>query len=260
MIALVIIAALLLVVFLFHAIMSIKEQKDFPAPGKLVSFDDEQLHIFSMGQKSDTLPTVIILHDCGECAPAVCHFSLMNELSTQYRVVTVERCGHGWSSDTFAQRTAADIVYEYRTVLQHSGEGGMPYILLPFGNALSFASYWQKNFPDEVEKIISVKTHNKAPANSILPSVIGILRECGFLRLYNLFVPVSDEQTGGNTAVYKALANSRTMSIPAREEIKAFVLSEPGKTDDGEVQFDENDTTALTNELFSYTKQVDLCE
>ncbi|MBQ6570713.1 MAG: hypothetical protein IJL87_10750 [Clostridia bacterium] len=220
MIYLYIAAAILLTVFLCNAVMTYIERGKYPFPGRTVSFDDEDIHLFACGNAENQ--KVIILHDCAECAPAVQHFELAQKLSEKYRVIIAERCGYGWSGDTYAKRTAEDIVYEYRTALQGAGENGEQYILVAFGAANEFAKYWSENFSDEVARVAGVESKTAKNYGKVCNALIAAAREMGFLRIYNLFALKDAPDFGGNKKAYIALANSRTMSAPMREELENF--------------------------------------
>ena len=65
--------------------------------------------------------TIVLLPGFGTSAPILDFTPLVNELAPDYRVVTVEPFGYGYSDGTDKDRTTANIVEEIHTAVQSLG-------------------------------------------------------------------------------------------------------------------------------------------
>lgn len=67
-------------------------------------------------------------------------------------LVYVDRAGNGYSDDTLKAQTVSQVVDDYRNALQKAGYEA-PYVLLPFSLGGLYATYWESNYPDEIEGV-----------------------------------------------------------------------------------------------------------
>jgi len=242
MTAIIIVSVLLITTTVINIILSYVEGMKFPAPGKIAEFDDTELHVYSRGKKDQSKPHVIILHDVADFAPAITHYELIKELSQNYRTVIVERSGSGWSGDTFAEKSAENVVFEYRKALAETREGNKRYILLAFGNSINYAESWKMTFPDEICGIVWVdkdaKKYNNITDIKIKPILLAIARELGFLRIYSLIFgkKFENQSTDNNGIILGELFCERIMSAPVRNEIE--YIAQNSVTDNKEICFD----------------------
>ena len=120
--------------------------------GQVVEVDGGKMHLYASG---DGEKTIVLLPGMGVALPSADFSPLMRKLSENYRVVTVEYFGVGFSSQTEKPRTTENYVEEIRMALR---EGGFqaPYVLMPHSISSVFSEYYASKYPEEVEAIISL--------------------------------------------------------------------------------------------------------
>ena len=99
--------------------------------------------------------TLIILPAFGVSSPVMQYKGLADALSSSFKVVIVEPLGYGYSLSTKAERSSKNIIKELREALQNAEIGG-PYTLLAFSTSSLYAEYYSREFPDEVNGLITV--------------------------------------------------------------------------------------------------------
>jgi len=135
-----------------NAIITSAEEKQYPAPGMLVTVHGSKMHIYSKGTGDKK---IVLLSGFGTQAPALDFKYLMDGLSTQYTVIVVEYFGYGWSDRTDAPRTVSNIVEETREALKLAGISP-PYILMAHSISGIYALYHAEKYPEEIEAIIGL--------------------------------------------------------------------------------------------------------
>lgn len=180
----VILAAVLLVITVFHQILKAYEQPIYPAPGKLVNVDGKKMHVFSKGAGAKT---IVMMSGHGTPSPVLDFTPLTDKLSMKYKVVVVENFGYGWSDSTSKKRTVENIVEETRTALQESGHKP-PYILLGHSISGIYTAYYANKYPAEVEAVVGDDTTFRGQHKYVnffrMPYLIGILlSDMGTLRI-----------------------------------------------------------------------------
>ena len=73
-------------------------------------------------------------------------------LSDSDLLVCIDRAGCGLSIDTDTPQTVQQIVADYRSALKHANIEP-PYILLPHAFGGVYATYWESQYPDEIEGV-----------------------------------------------------------------------------------------------------------
>ncbi|MBM7585478.1 pimeloyl-ACP methyl ester carboxylesterase [Bacillus pakistanensis] len=192
----------LLIGAVFHNVMSIYEQKKYPALGKLVEVDGRNMHIYTKGNGENT---IVLLSGLGTAAPVLDFEPLINELAKTNKIVVVEPFGYGWSDLTDKERTVENIVEELRTALNKSNIEG-PYILMPHSLSGIYSMYYADKYPDDIEAIIGIdftlpkalEYFNESPPS--LPKYMSLLSLTGMARLAlsispEDFLPIADKGT-----------------------------------------------------------------
>lgn len=145
---------LILSSYVEHRSLIEEEKQAYPAPGVLVTVNDEddKLHVYAEGKGKETL---VFMSGFGTSSPFYDFKVLFEELSDDYRVAVVERAGYGWSEITSSPRDIDTVLRETRTALQIAGESP-PYVLFPHSMAGLEALYWAHLYPDEVQAVIGL--------------------------------------------------------------------------------------------------------
>ena len=124
----------------------------YPAPGKLVSVNGHDMHVFSEGQGEKTF---VFMAGGGTSCPALDFKPLWSLLSDKHKIVVVEKAGYGWSELARDSRDLDTILYESREALQLAGVNP-PYYLVPHSMSGLEAIYWAQKYPSEVKAIIGL--------------------------------------------------------------------------------------------------------
>ena len=76
-------------------------------------------------------------------------------LEEDNRLVFLDRAGYGVSDDYKGDMTTEHVVEHYRTALKNAGIQA-PYVLMPHSMGGVYATYWQSQYPDEIEAAIII--------------------------------------------------------------------------------------------------------
>ena len=135
-----------------HKICSSRE-KDLLSPlGELVEINGHNMSVYTEGDGDKTL---IFMSGSGTCSPILDFKSLYSLLSSEYKIVVVEKFGYGFSDIVDEKRDIDIILSEMRMALDKAGIRG-PYVLCPHSLSGLEALYWAQKYPDEVEAIVGL--------------------------------------------------------------------------------------------------------
>ena len=191
---------LLLGTTLFHLVMSWRENKSIPPPGKSIAINNRQVHLWVKGSGTTT---VILDSSLG----GIEGYFLLESIASLTRICIYDRPGYGWSSPASKPRCSAEIVRELDLLLTKA-KIEPPYILV--GD--SFGSYnmrlYAHKFPHKVKGIVLTDgLHEAAMLNmpvavkavkylfisgfimSIFGSLLGIIRLLGTIGIFELIKP-----------------------------------------------------------------------
>ncbi|MER2086067.1 MULTISPECIES: alpha/beta hydrolase [Rhodococcus] len=98
--------------------------------------------------------TIVLLPGFGTSAPILDFKSLINELAPDYRVVTIEPFGYGYSDATDTDRTAENIVEEIHEAVQALGID--QYILMGHSITGVYALDYTAKYRDEVTAFVGI--------------------------------------------------------------------------------------------------------
>ncbi len=129
-----------------------KEADEYPAPGRMVEVNGQQLHVYAEGQGERTL---VFMAGHGTASPTIDFKPLWMRMVDEYRIVVIEKTGYGWSESSGSPRDLDTILEETRQALELAGEEG-PYVLVPHSMSGLEAIYWGQRYPEEVEAIIGL--------------------------------------------------------------------------------------------------------
>ncbi len=102
--------------------------------------------------------TIVLLSGWGTEDPVNDFTPLVNELSSDFKVVTLEYFGYGNSDVTETERSNKEIVKEIRTALDKLSNLNIkpPYILMPHSMSGLYSMYYANKYPNEVSSIIGI--------------------------------------------------------------------------------------------------------
>ena len=136
-----------------HIMLSVEADKIIPN-GKIVDVNGHSMHVYAEGEKGDK-PTLVFMSGSGTVAPVYDFKALYTKLSSEYRIVVVERAGYGYSEIYEISRDIDTMLSETRKALEEAGEKG-PYVLLPHSISGIEALYWAQQYPNEIAGIIGL--------------------------------------------------------------------------------------------------------
>lgn len=133
-----------------------KERKILAENGYInsVSVGDYSLNVLSFG-KEDGKHTIVAIAGLGVFDLPITMRQMTSEIEKENRVVFVDRAGYGMSDDNRKDQTNEQIVSDYRTALKNANILP-PYILMPHSIGGAYATYWESNYPDEIEAVMFI--------------------------------------------------------------------------------------------------------
>lgn len=139
--------------FIYHRIELKKEEAIWQnPPGQYVEVDGHKMHIYTEGEGNHT---IVLMSGWGDTSPYVNFLPLCKDLSTDAKVVIIERFGYGLSDVVKEERTFDKIVENDRECLSKAGIEG-PFVLCPHSIAGVEATLWAQKYPTEVEGIVGM--------------------------------------------------------------------------------------------------------
>ncbi|MBO4912593.1 MAG: alpha/beta hydrolase [Butyrivibrio sp.] len=139
--------------FTYNQIMLKKEAALWQnPPGQYVTVGGHKMHIYTEGEGDHT---IVLLSGWGDTSPYVNFLPLCQDLSTDAKVVILERFGYGFSDAVEGERTFDTILEEDREGLKQAGING-PFVLCPHSIAGLEATLWAQKYPAEVEGIVGM--------------------------------------------------------------------------------------------------------
>ncbi|MCD4714133.1 MAG: alpha/beta hydrolase, partial [Clostridiales bacterium] len=122
-----VILALNLAGFAVTQLRGTKELDQVKPYGELVEVDGKNMHVYKMGEGDKT---VVLMPGLGIALPSADFGPLMRTMKDDYKVVTVEYFGIGFSDVSDQPRTNENYIKELREALKKSGLKP-PYVLMP---------------------------------------------------------------------------------------------------------------------------------
>jgi pimeloyl-ACP methyl ester carboxylesterase len=143
------VAVLPLLGFSYQSLGKLIDRRRFPAPGRYVEANGQKLHIVEKGSG----PAVVF--EAGIASSCLAWATIEKELAKEFRVITYDRAGFGWSGRAKSPRTLENIVNELHALLEASGVQ-KPYLLVGHSYGGLIVRNYATRFPDEVSGLLLV--------------------------------------------------------------------------------------------------------
>lgn len=124
-----------------------------PPPGMLVDVGGYRLHLDCRGPVTFGQPTIVLEAGLGEWS--LTWAGLMPLLAERHRVCAYDRAGYGWSESRPGAPTAAAIVADLYTLLQHSGEPG-PFVMVGHSLGALYVRFFTDQHPEAVTGLVLI--------------------------------------------------------------------------------------------------------
>lgn len=117
-----------------------------------IDINAKQTRVYVKGSGQQT---VLLLSGFATVNPIDDFMPLIDKLSEDFTVVTIEYPGYGESDVTYAKRTNKAIVEEIRATLNELNIKP-PYVLMPHSMSGLYSLYYANNYPSEVKAIVGI--------------------------------------------------------------------------------------------------------
>ncbi|WP_188592399.1 alpha/beta hydrolase [Paenibacillus silvae] len=179
-----IIAALALfmgIVFVVNVICNGIEKKQIESYGQYVQVDGKKMNVSIQG---DGEQTIVLLPGQGTPTPVLDFKLLIDQLTSDYKVVAIEPFGYGLSDRTDKERTSENIVSEIHEAVEQLGL--KRYILMGHSITGLYGVSYVKQYPDEVMAFVGIDSSvpNQPGMDVKLPlKSMQFLQSSGLMRL-----------------------------------------------------------------------------
>lgn len=124
------------------------------AYGNQINVNGKRMSIECMGEETNPKPPIVLLPGLGSPSPVLEFKPLADELSNNFRVITVEPLGYGLSDPTSNKRSVENIVEELHSCLQELGLS--QYYLMVHSISGLYSVYYANQYPEEVCGFIGI--------------------------------------------------------------------------------------------------------
>lgn len=198
-------------IFVHNKTALAREAKLLKQPlGQMVEVDGHRMCVFVQGEGTRT---IVFLSGSATVSPILDFKSLYALLSDDFRIVVIERFGHGFSDVVQTERSFGTILRQDREALERLGIEG-PYVLCPHSIAGLEAILWAQAYKDEVEAIVGLdmavpRCYDDFDFESTkrLGRLAHIARKTGVVRLLYNEASAPKGLSRDEKALYRALAN-----------------------------------------------------
>lgn len=223
-------------IFIYNKIMLASEKPLIEKTiGQYVEVDGHKMNIYTEGQGKRTL---LFLSGSGTAAPVLDFKSLYSLLSSDYKIVVIEKFGYGFSDVVNTERSFDTILRQDREALSKAGIEG-PYILCPHSMSGLEAIMWAQNYPDEVEAIVGLdmslpRTYDNWNWDRTikLEKLAAFARQLGIVRLYYSDSQLPEKLSDKEKKIYRALA--------AKKAVNTCIINEGLAVPDAVTEIDSN--------------------
>lgn len=167
----IVIAALVIVGFVYEQISEFIDQKTLKPPGQMIQVGDHKMHIYCTGENKNGSPTVIL--EAGDGDNYTTWHKVQPEISQFTQVCSYDRSGVGFSEGTADRRTNDDVVTELESLLKNANVDG-PYIMVGHSLGGFYTRLFTKNNRSQVIGLVQVdpSVEQMAPfENESIPAI-----------------------------------------------------------------------------------------
>ena len=191
LVAFAVIAVCLTGLFIYNKIMLKKDAGLLKEHvGQMVEVDGHDMCVYSEGEGDHT---IVFMSGWGEPSPIYDFKALYSQLSSDYRIVVIEKFGYGFSDEVDDRRSFYTILRQDREAREKAGITG-PFVLCPHSLSGVEAILWAQKYPDEVEAIVGLdmmvanaNIQSKYEVlNNLALDINNIAKNIGFLRFINV--------------------------------------------------------------------------
>ena len=218
-----------------------KHERNMETDTDIFNLDEEKMIILITGASHTSGPTIgisvgegektlVLMAASGTVCPSLDFKNLYSSLGDDYRIVTVEKFGYGYSDIVNRPRDIATILSDTRAALSGAGISGS-YILCPHSYSGLEALYWAQTYPDEVEAIIGLDmafpdAYNYTKGGALVEPYYLVqngLINLGIGRFFSddTFLPEGDFLSETEEKIYIALVNRIGNNIDVAKEASA---------------------------------------
>jgi pimeloyl-ACP methyl ester carboxylesterase len=156
----------------------------YPAPGKMVTVGNHQLHLICTGKGS---PTVVL--EMGIGTDWISWRPVSERLAQFHQVCVYDRAGYAWSEPGPMPRTALQDANELHAMLANAPVAG-PYLLVAHSFGAYIARMYASRFADTLSGIVMVDPIQEEDGHNPIPGprgVLALLPPVGLDRLKRLY-------------------------------------------------------------------------
>ncbi|PYE48072.1 alpha/beta hydrolase [Paenibacillus barcinonensis] len=169
------------IVFVVNVISNGMEKKQIDSYGQYVQVDGKKMNVSIQG---DGEQTIVLLPGQGTPSPVLDFKLLIDQLTSDYKVVAIEPLGYGLSDRTEKERTTENIVSEIHEAVEQLGL--KRYILMGHSITGLYGVSYVKQYPDEVMAFVGIDSSvpNQPGMDVKLPlKSMQFLQSSGLMRL-----------------------------------------------------------------------------
>lgn len=178
------VVVLLIVVFLatvyvVNVVASKSEQSKIQPYGQSVAVDGKNMNVLIQGEGKQT---IVLLPGFDTASPALDFKPLIEQLSSNYKVVVIEPFGYGLSDITDKPRTVDNITNEIHEALQQLNIN--KYILMGHSISGIYGLDYVNKYPNEVTAFAGIDTSFPTQPTEVMDTEsVSLLQKSGFYRL-----------------------------------------------------------------------------
>lgn len=139
-----------LILFGYEFYASLRDQKRYAPPGRLVDVDGRPMHLLALGEGDMT-----VVLEAGSGGYSLEWDLVQREVATFTRVASYDRAGYGWSGTGAKPRTGGRIAEELHKLLKNA-EIPPPYVLVGHSIGGYFIREFTRRYPDEVAGMVLI--------------------------------------------------------------------------------------------------------
>ena len=221
--------------FIYQAIATTIDRRNYPPPGQMVDVGGYRLHLYCAGENVTGDPTIILEQGLGNTSAAWAR--VQSGIAQTTRVCAYDRAGMGWSDPSPEPRDAEQIAAELHSLLQNAAIPG-PYVLVGWSYGGLYVRAFAGQYPNEVSGIVLLDASHpdqwsSTPAGlaqyetfSRLYTIAPTLARLGVMRVQGFFQPDSGLPAPYNGAIKAFYAATKDWDAQSAEFLASAATSQ----------------------------------